>query len=67
MKKEPGAKGGTRTDVQLAADLLTALKQAQFASAVLSHMREDIDKENVNQIRFYVGSKELPLARVDLL
>ena len=63
----PGAKGGTRTGVHLAADLSTALKQAQFASAVLSHMREEIEEENVDQIRYYVGSKELPLERVDLL
>ncbi|KAL3773026.1 hypothetical protein ACHAW5_000991 [Stephanodiscus triporus] len=63
----PGAKGGTRTDVQLAADLSTALKQAQFASAVLSRMREEIDEENDGQIRYFVGSKELPLDRVDLL
>jgi hypothetical protein len=42
----PGAKEGTRTDVQLATDLSTALKQARFASAVLSHLREEIDDTN---------------------
>jgi hypothetical protein len=63
----PGAKGGTRTDVQLAADLSTALKQAQFASAVLYHMREEIDEGNDDQIRYFVGTRELPLERVDLL
>ena len=47
-----GAKGGTRTNVQLAADLSTAPKQAEFESAALSHMREEINKENVNQIRY---------------
>lgn len=37
----PGAKEGTRTELRLATDLSTALKQAQFASAVLSQMREE--------------------------
>lgn len=65
----PGAKEGTRTDVQLATDLSTALKQARFASAVLSHMREEIDDMNDSdqQIRYFVGSKELSQERVDML
>ncbi|KAL7537850.1 hypothetical protein ACHAXR_012515 [Thalassiosira sp. AJA248-18] len=60
----PGAKEGSRTDVQLAADLSTALKQAQFASAVLSQMREE---EVDDEVRYFVGTKELPLERVTLL
>jgi hypothetical protein len=64
----PGAKEGTRTDVQLATDLSTALKQARFASAVLSHLREEIDDANSDQeIRYFVGSKELSQERVDML
>jgi hypothetical protein len=60
----PGAKEGTRTDVKLAADLSTALKQAQFASAVLSEMRVD---EVDNRVKFFVGTKELQPERVTLL
>ena len=68
----PGANPGTRTDVKLAADLSTALKQAQFASAVLSQMREEIDDDGANnnddsKVRYFVGKKELPLERVTLL
>ena len=63
----PGAKEGTRTDVKLATDLSTALKQARFASAVLSHMREEIDDVNSDEIRYFVGSKELSQERVNLL
>jgi len=62
----PGAKEGTRTDVKLAADLSTALKQAKFAAAVLSQMREEVDDDS-NEVRYYVGEKELPLERVALL
>lgn len=63
----PGAKEGTRTDVQLPTDLSTALKQARFASAVLSQMREEGSEENGDQVRYFVGTKELPLERVALL
>ncbi len=63
----PGAKEGTRTDVKLATDLSTALKQARFASAVLSHMREECGEANSDEVRYFIGSKELPGERVNLL
>lgn len=63
----PGAKEGTRTDVKLATDLSTALKQARFASAVLSHMREESGDEDGSGVKYFVGSKELPVERVNLL
>ena len=66
----PGAKEGTRTDVKLAADLSNALKQAQFASAVLSQMREEKVDDNNNdngEVRYFVGKKELSSERVILL
>ncbi|KAL7445255.1 hypothetical protein ACHAXH_008232 [Discostella pseudostelligera] len=61
----PGAKEGTRTDVKLATDLSTALKQARFASAVLTEIREESGEEH--EVRYFIGSKELPIERVDLL
>ncbi len=61
----PGAKEGTRTNVQLAADLSTALKQAQFAAAVLAQMREESSDDG--HVQYFVGTKELPLERVALL
>lgn len=61
----PGAKEGTRTDVKLATDLSTALKQARFASAVLAQMREESGEDD--EVRYFIGSKELPIERVDLL
>lgn len=63
----PGAKEGTRTDVKLATDLSTALKQARFAAAVLSHMREECGEANSDEVRYFIGSKELPVERVNLL
>jgi len=63
----PGAKEGTRTDVKLAAELSTALKQAKFAAAVLSQMREEEVDDDTNEVRYFVGEKELPLERVTLL
>mmetsp|Transcript_18194 Transcript_18194/g.37666 ORF Transcript_18194/g.37666 Transcript_18194/m.37666 type:complete len:1207 (+) Transcript_18194:108-3728(+) len=60
----PGAKEGTRTDVRLASELSTALKQAQFAAAVLSKMRTE---EGVNKTKYYVGESELSQERVNLL
>ena len=60
----PGARGGKTTDVQLAADLGTALKQAMFASAVLSQMKEEADEGGV---RYFVGERELSPERVALL
>ena len=60
----PGAKEGTRTDVRLATELSTALKQAKFAASVLSQMREEESEEGV---RYFVGEKELSLDRVNLL
>ena len=63
----PGAKKGTRTDVRLAADLSTALKQAQFASAVLTQMREEADEGNGDEVRYFVGKKELSMDRVTML
>jgi len=63
----PGAKEGTRTDVKLAADLSTALKQAKFAAAVLTQMREEEVDDDTNEVRYYVGEKELPFERVTLL
>ena len=61
----PGAKEGTRTDVRLAADLSRALKQAQFAAAIVSQMREEEDDEGT--IHYYVGTKEIPSERVHTL
>jgi hypothetical protein len=63
----PGAKEGTRTDVQLAADLSTALKQAKFASAVLSQMRDEASEEDDDEVRYFIGTKELSMDRVTLL
>lgn len=64
----PGAKEGTRTDVRLATDLSNALKQARFASAVLSQMREEVGETNGHeQVRYMVGSREISLERVTLL
>jgi hypothetical protein len=63
----PGAKEGTRTDVKLATDLSTALKQARFASAVLSQMREECGEAKSDEVSYFVGSKELPVERVNLL
>eukprot|EP00578_Thalassiosira_sp_NH16_P002357 CAMPEP_0181131430 /NCGR_PEP_ID=MMETSP1071-20121207/30421_1 /TAXON_ID=35127 /ORGANISM="Thalassiosira sp., Strain NH16" /LENGTH=1031 /DNA_ID=CAMNT_0023217623 /DNA_START=416 /DNA_END=3511 /DNA_ORIENTATION=- len=63
----PGAKEGTRTDVKLATDLSTALKQARFASLTLTQMREEISEEDGNEVRYYVGTKELTLERVSVL
>ncbi|KAL7553049.1 hypothetical protein ACHAWF_016295, partial [Thalassiosira exigua] len=61
----PGAKEGTRTDVKLASDLAIALKQAKFASAVLSEMREEVSKDM--KVRYFVGTKEISEERVILL
>eukprot|EP00581_Thalassiosira_minuscula_P007957 CAMPEP_0183711682 /NCGR_PEP_ID=MMETSP0737-20130205/7131_1 /TAXON_ID=385413 /ORGANISM="Thalassiosira miniscula, Strain CCMP1093" /LENGTH=1153 /DNA_ID=CAMNT_0025940249 /DNA_START=252 /DNA_END=3713 /DNA_ORIENTATION=- len=63
----PGAKEGTRTDVQLATDLSTALKQARFAAAVLSQMKEKVSEEDKDKVQYFVGTKELSLERVNLL
>ena len=52
----PGAKEGTRTDVQLAKELEEALKQARFAAAVLLNMREE---ESDSDVRYFVGEKEI--------
>eukprot|EP00804_Cyclotella_cryptica_P002831 CCRYP_009364-RA/>CCRYP_009364-RA protein AED:0.08 eAED:0.08 QI:0/0/0/1/1/1/3/0/1109 len=60
----PGAKEGTRTDVKLAKELETALKQAKFAAAVLTQMRE---KENDLGIRYFVGEREISADRVNIL
>ena len=60
----PGAKEGTRTDVQLARELEEALKQAKFAAAVLLNMREE---ESDDQVRYFVGEKEISLDRVAML
>ena len=60
----PGARGGEKTDVQLAADLGTALKQAMFASAVLSQMKEEA---NEGGVRYFVGERELFPERVAFL
>ncbi len=60
----PGAKDGTRTDVQLATELSTALKQAKFASTVLSQIREE---EGDDEVRYFVGDKEVTLERLNLL
>ncbi|KAL7463252.1 hypothetical protein ACHAXS_003621 [Conticribra weissflogii] len=60
----PGAKEGTRTDVRLASELSTALKQAQFAAAVLSEMRTE---DGENNAKYYVGDRELSQDRVNLL
>jgi len=61
----PGAKEGTRTDVRLAADLSRALKQAKFAAAIVSQMREEEDDEG--NIHYYVGKKEIPSERMHVL
>ena len=61
----PGAKEGTRTDVRLAADLSRALKQAKFAAAIVSQMREEEDDEGT--IHYYVGTKEIPSERMRVL
>ncbi|KAL7456968.1 hypothetical protein ACHAWC_008442 [Mediolabrus comicus] len=61
----PGAKEGTRTDVRLATALSTALKQAKFAAAVLSQLREEEDSDEDK--KFFVGKKEISKDRVDLL
>ena len=50
--------------MQLAADLGTALKQAMFASAVLSQMKEEA---NEGGVRYFVGQRELSPERVVLL
>lgn len=61
----PGAKEGTRTDVRLANALSTALKQAKFAAAVLSKLREE---EGINgEVKYFVGEKEISAERVTLL
>lgn len=60
----PGAKEGTRTDVQLAKELEEALKQARFAAAVLLNMREE---ESDTEVRCFVGEKEISAERVALL
>ena len=60
----PGAKEGTRTDVQLAKELEEALKQARFAAAVLLNMREE---ESDSDVRYFVGEKEISTERVALL
>lgn len=60
----PGAKEGTRTDVQLAKELEEALKQARFAAAVLLNMREE---EGDDEVRYFVGEKEISMERVLLL
>ena len=61
----PGAKEGTRTDVRLANALSTALKQAKFAAAVLSQLREE---EGINdEVKYFVGEKEIKPERVKLL
>lgn len=61
----PGAKEGTRTDVRLATALSTALKQAKFAAAVLSQLREEGDSDE--EKKYFVGKKEISKDRVDLL
>ena len=61
----PGAKEGTRTDVRLANALSNALKQAKFAAAVLSQLREE---EDINdEVKYFVGAKEISAERVTLL
>ncbi len=61
----PGAKEGTRTDVRLANALSTALKQAKFAAAVLSKLREE---EGIDgDVKYFVGEKEISAERVTLL
>lgn len=61
----PGAKEGTRTDVRLANALSTALKQAKFAAAVLSKLREE--EGNSDEVKYFVGEKEISKDRVKLL
>jgi len=61
----PGAKEGTRTDVRLANALSTALKQAKFAAAVLSQLREE--EGNNEEVKYFVGEKEISKERVKLL
>lgn len=63
----PGAKEGTRTDVKLATDLETALKQAKFAAAVLMELREEGGEDGGEEVRYFVGTKELSAERVGLL
>jgi hypothetical protein len=60
----PGAKEGTRTDVKLAKELEMALKQAKFAAAVLTQMREE---ETDGKTRYFVGERELTEGRVNML
>lgn len=60
----PGAKEGTRTDVQLSRELEEALKQAKFAAAVLLNMREE---EGDNEVRYFVGEKEISKERIAML
>jgi len=61
----PGAKEGTRTDVRLANALSTALKQAKFAAAVLSQLREE--EGSNDEVKYFVGEKEISAERVALL
>ena len=61
----PGAKEGTRTDVRLANALSTALKQAKFAAAVLSQLREE--ECSNDEVKYFVGEKEISAERVALL
>ena len=61
----PGAKEGTRTDVRLANALSAALKQAKFAAAVLSQLREEEVRND--EVNYFVGEKEISKERVKLL
>jgi len=62
----PGAEVGTRTDVKLPPELSIAVENSKFATGMLSRLEERQD-ENGENVKYFVGEKELSAKQVNTL